>query len=258
MSKSRRTVYVAGWQRSGTTWLSWLLGDALNCPVGTFAPHRDKRSFVAEGSNRPQPFFVRRGHFRLIDKKGGPVAPSFLEMAWPNLTNEILIFIVRDPRDTLVSAAHYWKKTPEHRWKWMRDGAMPGQGWAGMVRGWLDAPVKRTLTRYEWLLEDCAMELKAILLDADLPCPRIGELNRVCKRQSFSIRSRRLERVKRDGRNPSATFFWRGKIGNWADYISRDLGREIERDCGELMRELGYETDPDWWRRLPERAVQKV
>lgn len=41
----------------------------------------------------------------------------------------------------------------------------------------------------------------------------------------------------------------KGRSATWLEDFSATEAREFEEGAGALLRELGYETNPDWWRR---------
>jgi len=253
---NRRTVYVAGWPKSGSSWFAWLLGDALDCPVGAWNSNNDERDFATEGRHRKGPFVVRRGHFRLVDDEGGPAALGVCRLAWKNLTDEAVFYIIRDPRDVLVSAAHYWGRHLAERLDWMISGHETHGNWNDTINEWLDAPFKRTLMRYEVLVADCPTALHHALVDAGLP-RSLASLKETCMRQCFNQRRRSLA-ARPGGRFIPEAFFWKGQAGSWKGRLDCDMGKQIEEHFGATMRRLGYEDDPEWWRDLPERALSQI
>jgi hypothetical protein len=50
----------------------------------------------------------------------------------------------------------------------------------------------------------------------------------------------------------------KGSVGGWRDRFTRREGEEFERAAGELLVELGYESDASWVRQLPRRHDKRA
>lgn len=249
----KRPFYVAGYPKSGTTWLTRLLGDALGCPTGASLPRDDAEEPAAEGKERPGPFVVRKGHFLLTDREGGPFVPSAHRMTWRNWNGEPIVFIVRDPRDVAVSLLFYRRRgLLKDVVEDMAGGAFRLEPWQDYAASWLDAPLPRALVRYEDLLADGEGEITRVLIELGVKVPA-GRLARAVERQSFAARKAWIrehgDRLPR-GRAWNLRFMRRGVAGDWRNHFTGELAREAERHFGPVMRRLGYTEDADWWKTL--------
>lgn len=58
------------------------------------------------------------------------------------------------------------------------------------------------------------------------------------------------------GRNPGtedrSSFIRKGISGDWRNHMTREAGRVFDEHFGEALVKLGYESDRDWWRTLPD------
>jgi len=108
----KKVIYVCGHPKSGNTWLTRLLGSVLNSPTGGCMPSQDGKEIATEGQDRTGDYFIRKGHFTFTDE-GDCLVPSPHKMNLKYLTNEKIVFIVRDPRDICVSGAYHWNTSPE-------------------------------------------------------------------------------------------------------------------------------------------------
>ena len=59
LENGKEPIIVAGYPKSGNTWLSWLLGDTFNCSVGGY--HGAKR-LCTEGEDRLGNYHVMQLH----------------------------------------------------------------------------------------------------------------------------------------------------------------------------------------------------
>lgn len=112
---SEKTIYIIGYPKSGTTWLTRLMGDILNCPTGGSVPEEDKNEVATEGWDRPNrgKLVVRKGHFRPITATELVPAAHLMDVSHLELGKHFLIHIIRDPRDICVSGAYHWSISVE-------------------------------------------------------------------------------------------------------------------------------------------------
>ncbi len=91
-------IHVVGYPKSGNTWLTRLVGDALNSPTGN-RNLRHNLEIASEGNNRPGPYYILKSHSSKIFNG----APSIKK-------DSCILYIVRDFRDVLVSSFfHHYK-----------------------------------------------------------------------------------------------------------------------------------------------------
>lgn len=248
-ASGRCNIYVGGYPKSGLTWLCRMLGDALNCPMGSARPEWDTASASTEGMARPGPWFVRRGHYVLTDEACDRVIPRLQRLAWRCLGESRAIFIVRDPRDVAVSSAYYWQVSLDLCLTKMATVHFVPEidcSWNDYVRAWLDSGIA-VVTSYEALSRDCVGELGRVLQAARLPFDD-GRLEQAVYRQSLEQRrkwtlsqeAQEFYRGRGRGVEHWLRFLRKGIVGDWANHFNREQMRLAQKYFGELMLELGY------------------
>jgi len=118
--------------------------------------------------------------------------------------------------------------------------------WAQHVRQWRPAfgngivPVS-----YEDLLADTQKAMEACLTEL-LSGPIDTEWLETC------VDRFRFERVtgRRPGTEDRASFFRKGVAGDWRNHFTREAAEVFDRHTGNLLVELGYETDRSWVTRV--------
>lgn len=238
----RQVVYVSGYPKSGTTFLTRLLGDVLNSPTGGCMPSEDHKEIATEGQDRSGLYIIRKGHFVLIDDNTGPVIPSPHRMAWKQLADEKIVFLVRDPRDICVSGAYHWRVTPAEFLDRMIKGNVAKCGrWDEYVNRWLQFAKsnKIAVTKYEDLLERTANHIYRIMkcvipFDAD---EGNYDLHAIW-RQSFASRSKGLDEKEMRRNNMR-----KGVVGDWRNHFTTEMNDKIWNEFGWIMERLGYGSD---------------
>jgi len=246
----RIPVYVASYPKSGVTWLTRLLGDALDSPTGGCMPREDCKELATEGQDRPGPYVVRKGHYKLINDTMGPPVPQPHRLAWKRLAGASVVFLVRDPRDVCVSGAFYWNTTPEEFLNRMIAGRVARlPAWGRYVDDWISSrPMKIVRATYERLSGEKEVELARILSGLGITYAP-SELIEVYQRQNFEARLKDYQGPHQDQHQH---LMRKGKVGGWREHFNRRMGHMCHIHFGATMARMGYIKDVDWWKDLPE------
>jgi hypothetical protein len=168
-----------------------------------------------------------------------------------------VIYIVRDPRDVVVSQYHYHRKCrkiedgyPMEKFvaRFLAGQTCPHGSWGENVSTWLLArrnDPRFLLVRYEDMIADTPRELARIasFLGITATPERIAQ----AAERSSADRMRKLEQAQshlstltKDGRR-DLPFVRAAGSGGWSASLPEGLVVEIETAWGSLMRHLGYE-----------------
>ena len=233
-------VLVVGYPRSGTTWLAFMLANAIKPDAaeqlslqtfGRYVPDVNDVYFWAkpappELAQLPSPRFLR---------VHAPYDPAFPRV----------VYVLRDPRDTLVSHYHFLRLTrPDFtlslgEFVAREDEQWPVE-WSEHVAGWLRVQhPARLVVRYEEMHERPEEVLEHVLEFAGLSEPRdrlaaAVEESRFDRMQGAEDRGSIWER--REGEREVR----RGEIGAWREELDEESARAIEARYGATMAEAGY------------------
>ncbi len=252
-------VIVTGYPKSGNTWATRLVADLIGCPVAGFWNSR-KAEIAREGVERVSSFRCFKAH---------QTVPEILSTA---ATDSVIIYVVRDARDVVVSGAHYFHFyrlrlletlfTKTSRW-WrdsrrileplltsesyrtdrMVDVLLTGPRRAGrfLAVPWAEhcRPCIETgqfFVRYEDLLQKPGEGCLRILSHLGLHRSE-HEIREAIERQSFE---RKREAFVAAGDTHQAGFLRSGLAEQWRTALSNDRVQRIEAAIGNELQWFGY------------------
>lgn len=257
-------AFLIAYPKSGNTWTRFLVGnllygsgvDFLNIP--RLIPHFDVM---------PGRFFLSMPRPRVINCH---------EAYRPHYKR--VIYVVRDPRDVVVSLFYFQRKRRIIEDSYPLDqfvsrfiaGEAVGPprlgSWQQNVGSWLamrENDPTFLLLRYEDMLRETESALRKIasLLGVDATPERISQ----AVERSSALEMRGLEKVQgkewhqSKGTRQEIPFVRSARSGGWKTALSKDAAAEIESAWGPLMDRLGYERSTDLPSgRLEQNAVGEL
>jgi LPS sulfotransferase NodH len=254
-SASKKNIVVCGYPKSGTTWVSRLVAELVGCPFQGDLGGGDGGPL--EGGMRASDYDCYKTHRGL-----------------PSLVSELpagdvarIVYVVRDPRDIAISAAHHFRVTPlrlqpggnrivaalnarlsravPHSVKIRRMiravlyGDASSHYW--LSRSWRDhyrefRPSDALLLKYEDLLADPLARCAEILAYLDLPGPRERIASAIAN-QSFDHKK---SYFKAQGMLAEQAFLRRGGTGYWRGELDSTQQRLFVDQVGEDLDALSY------------------
>ena len=238
-------TFLVSFPRSGNTWTRFLVGNLIdaNHPV----------SFAELESRIPEIYFVPDRELRRFQRPRVIKSHECFDPRYPKI-----IYIVRDPRDVLISYYEYQLKRRvlsddcplDEFWpKFMQSAIEPKIGsWRDHVASWIGTRGGQKnflLLRYEEMLENTQAEATKIaaFLGLDSNPEHIARAVEL----SSADRMRKLEKEQAD--QWSATkktrqdkpFVRKAVSGDWKTRLSESCVASIEASWGDVMRSVGYE-----------------
>jgi len=231
-------IIVVGYPKSGNTWLSRLLGDAIQCPITGWG---NKHPIAGGGDERLSTHVIRQLHVtpkecgkELIDGK------FICENHWDRDKVRV-IHAVRDPRDVTISAMYYWGlPSLQQALICVGEGTWPltvGGKWQEFVTSWKGiVPV----VRYRDLHMNPKGELNRILSLLGLESNNLEE---VIDRQSFNKQRSKIRAFGHKmpyGRGIQMKNLRLGTIGDWENHFLEEDEEQAERYFGQAARQYGF------------------
>ena len=250
----RTDCYVISHPKCGRTWLMVMLAKAFavrfNDPRDIVWDPRDV--ICAVGRKWPYIQFTHDG----VDGPPASAGKQYSERNYHLYRKKRVIFLIRDPRDVLVS--HYWHLTLRKRQFHDSLSDFVKHPWWGIDRviafmeGWYEhrhLPVDFLLVRYEDLQQDAAAQLRRVLTFVNLPDISDETIRTAVDYASFENMRRmslneladnpRFATPDRDA--PESFKVRKGKVGGYTDYLSTaDMEYIEERMRRGLPAVFGY------------------
>ncbi|MCS3685475.1 sulfotransferase domain-containing protein [Salinibacter ruber] len=260
MSK-KKNIVVVGYPKSGTTWLTRLTAELVQCPVEGFWGEPEHEEPAIEGQNRVSQYRCYKAHHDLSD----------LRSASKKSIDEIL-YIVRDPRDVVVSGRDYFdpprfhwfeeyvvrkifRRIPgleklydrvfhsqDYRTRRMVNAVLYGQShfdwckipWATHVRQYMNS--EALVVRYEDLLETPRRECERIL--DHLECERSDEhIHQSILNQSIDKKKKEL---KEKGEEVKLSVMNKGGGERWKHEMDSRYADRVLEENKKPMKIVGY------------------
>lgn len=276
----RQIVWLASYPKSGNTWLrlfldAYLLGDVdINEILCTVTDDRADRVPMIDGSsiaNLPvdiQHLARPMGLINLVrayNQHGNKEVPLLVKThtshmvangveLLPMSLTKAVVYIVRDPRDVVISFAKHMGVEIDVAIDYMCDKyrtltssndrmADFLSSWDGHVNSFLNADTHNVAVfTYEGMRETPVATFSDILHHMGIPVDQ-----KKVERALEAVEINKLrEREKKEGFRESSPhakdqFFGPGKVGNWDGVLTDTQRYRIERKFSRVMKRLGYD-----------------
>jgi hypothetical protein len=238
-------TFIVSYPKSGNTWTRFLIANLLHPEPNLTLLDMERLVPAVDGQTRR--FFRTMPRPRVI-RDHGPFNPQYKNV----------IYIVRDPRDVVVSAYNFVLKASvvdEHYPittfvnEFVRGARSAVGSWGENVASWLatrgNTP-RFLLLRYEDMLSETSRELGKIasFLGMAVSAERLAE----AVSRSSADNMRKLEKMHGDKwaqnkhmKRKDIPFVRSAKAGGWQAVLPKTAVAEIESAWGPLMTKLGYE-----------------
>ncbi len=237
-------IFLVSFPKSGNTWTRFLLAN-LRFP--------DQPATWAN-INRliPDPTVTTKKDFDRMPRPRIIKSHECFDPRYPRV-----VYIVRDPRDVVVSQYHYHRKirkieddSPMEKFvtRFLAGETCPHGSWGQNVSTWLttsEGNPRFLLLRYEDLVADTARELAKVVAFLDLSAGP-EQIAQAVERSSAD-RMRQLEKRQPDknelmkGSRKDLSFVRAAGSGGWRSDLPAPMVARIEAAWGSLMQHLGYE-----------------
>jgi hypothetical protein len=276
MTQAPRTlVWLASYPKSGNTWLrAFLANYFIESSEPASINDMQKISFGDSSApayadlGRCNPMLLAPAQIvalreRHLERVAGNAPTNFVKThnaniriggRWlipPRLTRAA-VYIIRDPRDMVLSYADHFNLDPEaaaaaiaspqNRVPTNARTVMQFLGnWSDHVRGWTRARDFRVLVlRYEDILADPATQFERVLRLIGAPVDA-GVLAQATRFSSFeTLAAQEAAAGFREKGGVQARFFRKGVSGQWRDALSGAIVARIAADHGATMKHHGY------------------
>jgi hypothetical protein len=237
-------IFLVSFPKSGNTWTRFLLAN-LRFPDEP-ATWANINRLIPDPTGTAKRDFDRMPRPRIIKSH------ECFDPRYPRV-----IYIVRDPRDVVLSQYHYHRKirklddeSPLEQFvtRFLAGETCPHGSWGQNIATWLytsEEGPRFLLLRYEDLVADTARELAKVA--AFLQLSAGPEQIAQAVERSSADRMRQLEKKQTDknalvkGSRKDLSFVRAAGAGGWRSELPAPMVARIEAAWGPLMQRLGYE-----------------
>lgn len=235
-------VFLVSFPKSGNTWTRFLLAN-LRFPDQP-ATWANIDRLIPDPTGTTKKDFDKMPRPRII-KSHDPYDPRYPRV----------IYIVRDPRDVVVSQYHYHRKlkkiaddSPIETFvrRFLAGETCPHGSWGQNVVTWVatsEGSPRFLMLRYEDMVADTARELRKIV--AFLNLSTTPEQIAQAVERSSADQMRKLEKEQPHGlykgSRKDMSFVRAAGSGGWRKDLPTPMVEKIEAAWGPLMQHLGYE-----------------
>ena len=237
-------IFILSFPKSGNTWTRFLIANLIypETPadfsnINRLTPDPEAMS-KRELAKMPRPRIIK--------------SHQYFDPRYPRV-----IYIVRDPRDVMLSMYHFQRKCrviedqfplEKYATQFIAGKTSPYGSWGDNVASWLVTRQNRPgflLLRYEDMLEDAARELNKVVAFLQIPPDAERIANAV--RRSAADEMRKLERSQAHlwsstkSTRQDLPFVRAAKAGGWRTELPEEAVSQLEGAWGHLMTHLGYE-----------------
>ena len=238
-------IFLVSFPKSGNTWTRFLLAN-LRFPDEP-ATWANINRLIPDPTGTAKKDFDRMPRPRIIKSH------ECFDPRYPRV-----IYIVRDPRDVVLSQYHYHRKirkieddssVEKFVTRFLAGETCPHGSWGQNIATWLytsEGNSRFLLLRYEDLVADTAGELGKVA--AFLKLSAGPEQIAQAVERSSADRMRQLEKAQIEknelvkGSRKDLSFVRAAGSGGWRSELPEPMVEKIEAAWGPLMRHLGYEV----------------
>ena len=235
-------LYLVSFPKSGATWMDFLMANV---------------HLQMSGQNRKVTFFnvhnfIPDIHDARDVKPSAMTFPGFRVMKSHSKLNPYyknVVYIVRDPRDVMVSYYHFVMGLGNFNGtiaEFIRTEKFGIRAWVKHTKGWWEASpasLPFILIRFEDLQKDAAGQLIRLydFIGYDIP---ISVIEKAVELSGFDV-MKMLEKELNYGGRPigkKLTFMRKGKSGASCSDLSEEDTQYIEKEAGVLLDTFGYRS----------------
>lgn len=275
----KKIIWLSSFPKSGNTWMRHLLSNYYfneekvfdfykSEKIKKFKVQKDFRkkidkSDIVKSLNENSQYWIKsqenwKSEGDILFLKNHNANVSFKNNFFTNdEISKAIIYIVRDPRDVVISASYFWKKSID----WVIEKICNDEyftsinerddtdfefysTWKINFISWIYAKhtekVPKILIKYEDLLKDTNKEFNKIL---DFINKLNGEKTNISQ-LNFSVENSQFKKLShsesKNNIENEDKFFRSGKSNQWINNLSQEQLRKIENSFKNEMRFLGY------------------
>jgi len=237
-------VFLVTYPKSGTTWMGFLLANILH---GMRSPSLNLRTYLKYIPDINNLYYSNGD----LSEYSDIPAPRFFSSHAPyDAAFSRVIYVMRDPRDVMVSYWHHTKLIRPSFNLSLEDFVASNDQWPNLwhehVKEWaLGRHGNVFVVKYEDLKADTFSATKKMLEFIDYPFDEQVVMHAIEGSKFEKMKS--LEDRYGIGHHEDSLkgFVRKGKSGSWCEEINQDALAVLEKKSGSVMKSVGYKISSD-------------
>jgi hypothetical protein len=236
--------FVISYPKSGNTWMRFLLANLLCDEEIDFVNIEDKVIDIYKRNNKE--IEENKEHLNIFKSH------SYFR---PKFSNNKVVYIVRDPRDVVISYYNHYKKNKRREISFndyldlfINSNIDVFGNWGENVGSWIGAKNNSEdflLIKYEDMLKDTFKELKKVCNFFNINASD-ENIKKAVEKSKFNNLKNMEERVEDKAEATKKTskkvkFFRKGKSRQWEKELSKEHLERIQNEFSEIMKLLDYD-----------------
>lgn len=231
-----RPVVLTEYPKSGGTWLSQMLSEALAIPY----PRNRLPHFGSQIIHGCYLDVNRNIDTIVVWRDGRDVMVSYYYHIMFEKPITSARFSAKLKRQLEVSATQDIVEVMPRFIEWAFTGGYPGYSWSEFVRRWYGRSGV-VFTSYEAVTEDPLRELKKVLNHFDRVDHSDEQLAQIVDAYSFQSQTNR-----KPGEEDPWSFVRKGIVGDWKNVFNKECCEIFNHYASDELKLLGYEQDDKW------------
>jgi hypothetical protein len=237
-------VFFVTYPKSGTTWLSFMVANVIKRNPDEELNLRDQSRYIPDIN-------LKYEQYQSLSQYDSNPDPRFFRLHAPyDPALPKVVYVLRDPRDVMVSFWHYKKMTNLNFTKTLKEFVLDGPewpcSWDQHVADWLfeHKHTQLVLVKYEDLHKEAPRVLKMVLDFAGVPYEP-ADIQKAIEASRFEKMRMAEDKfgIHTPPANPNERFVRRGKVGTWRDEVDMETLNALEQRFSAVMRKVGYEPE---------------
>jgi Sulfotransferase domain len=238
------SMLVNEYPKSGGTWLTLMLSDALEMPFASNRLPYMNKTQIFHGHYMNRKLFNSMKQIVLWrDGRDVIVSLYYHALFYNDKKNKVMVDYMRSivPFDNYVDIR---SNLPSFIELYSKRKGKPNYDWATFVKLWHECD-NCVNVKYEELFDNCKLTLSNVFNELDITIKE-SRVDEIIERYSINNIKKNNQNEAPLSNNSKISFIRKGGHGGWRDIFSREAAEVFAESAGSALISLGYESNDLW------------